>query len=49
VRLDYLDRVDITSLRTVEPHRLVYAGQRWYLVAFGRPQDIVGSLATGDR
>lgn len=34
LRLDYVDRRDISSVRTVEPHRLVHAGQRWYLVAF---------------
>lgn len=34
LRLDYVDRRDASSIRTVEPHRLVHGGQRWYVVAF---------------
>ncbi|HLG67413.1 MAG TPA: WYL domain-containing protein [Acidimicrobiales bacterium] len=33
VRLDYCDRADNATSRFVDPHRLVRAGQRWYLVA----------------
>ena len=34
LRLDYRDRGGATSLRTVEPHRLVCWGRRWYLLAW---------------
>ncbi|HEY1573955.1 MAG TPA: YafY family protein [Pseudonocardiaceae bacterium] len=34
LRLDYRDHHDNTSLRTVEPHRLVNWGRRWYLLAW---------------
>ena len=30
----YQDRAGSPSLRTVEPHRLVHTGYRWYLVAW---------------
>ncbi|HYZ98116.1 MAG TPA: YafY family protein [Acidimicrobiales bacterium] len=33
LRFDYEDRQGRRSERTVEPYRLVYTGQRWYLVA----------------
>ncbi|MDN5933210.1 MAG: WYL domain-containing protein [Pseudonocardia sp.] len=34
LRLDYLDRHHTSSRRRVEPHRLVHASGRWYLVAY---------------
>jgi predicted DNA-binding transcriptional regulator YafY len=34
LRFDYLDHHECQSLRTVEPHRLVNWGRRWYLVAW---------------
>jgi predicted DNA-binding transcriptional regulator YafY len=34
LRFDYRDHHDETSLRQVEPHRLVNWGRRWYLVAW---------------
>jgi predicted DNA-binding transcriptional regulator YafY len=34
LRFDYRDHHGATSLRTVEPHRLVAWGRRWYLVAW---------------
>jgi predicted DNA-binding transcriptional regulator YafY len=34
LRLDYRDHHDTASRRTVEPHRLVNWGRRWYLVAW---------------
>jgi predicted DNA-binding transcriptional regulator YafY len=34
VRLAYTDHGGIASVRVVEPHRLVSAGYRWYLMAF---------------
>jgi predicted DNA-binding transcriptional regulator YafY len=34
LRFDYEDRKGSASRRTVEPHRLVNAGRRWYLVAW---------------
>jgi predicted DNA-binding transcriptional regulator YafY len=34
LRFDYADRGGAPSQRRVEPHRLVNAGQRWYLVAW---------------
>jgi predicted DNA-binding transcriptional regulator YafY len=34
LRFDYLDRSGATTYRTVEPHRLVYTGRRWYLLAW---------------
>ena len=34
LRFDYSDRRQTASQRRVEPHRIVNAGQRWYLVAW---------------
>ena len=34
LRFKYQDRAGSPSLRTVEPHRLVHTGYRWYLVAW---------------
>ncbi len=34
LRFRYLDHSGATSARSVEPHRLVHAGWRWYLVAW---------------
>ena len=34
LRFDYSDRRQAASQRRVEPHRIVNAGQRWYLVAW---------------
>ncbi|WP_158886739.1 helix-turn-helix transcriptional regulator [Amycolatopsis anabasis] len=34
LRFDYADHYGVTGLRTAEPHRLVYTGRRWYLVAW---------------
>jgi predicted DNA-binding transcriptional regulator YafY len=34
LRFDYRDHHDASSLRLVEPHRLVNWGRRWYLVAW---------------
>lgn len=34
IRFDYHDRVGSPSTRSVEPHRLVHTGYRWYLVAW---------------
>jgi predicted DNA-binding transcriptional regulator YafY len=34
LRFDYRDHHDTTSLRSVEPHKLVNWGRRWYLVAW---------------
>jgi predicted DNA-binding transcriptional regulator YafY len=34
LRFDYSDRRQADSQRRVEPHRIVNAGQRWYLVAW---------------
>ena len=34
LRFDYEDRKGSASRRAVEPHRLVNAGRRWYLVAW---------------
>lgn len=34
LRFDYRDRHRGTSVRKVEPHRLVYVSGRWYLVAY---------------
>jgi predicted DNA-binding transcriptional regulator YafY len=36
---DYSDRRDTASRRRVEPHRIVNAGQRWYLVAWDQDRD----------
>lgn len=34
LRFDYLVREGTASQRRVEPHRLVYSGRRWYLLAW---------------
>jgi predicted DNA-binding transcriptional regulator YafY len=34
LRFDYRDHHDNASARTVEPHRVVQTGQRWYLLAW---------------
>ncbi|MEV5544336.1 WYL domain-containing protein [Saccharopolyspora shandongensis] len=34
LRFDYRAHDDVASLRTVEPHRLVSTGRRWYLVGW---------------
>ncbi|GAA1677197.1 WYL domain-containing protein [Glycomyces endophyticus] len=34
LRFDYLDRAGEESRRRAEPHRLVYTGRRWYLLAW---------------
>lgn len=34
LRFDYLDRDGQTTTRRAEPHRLVYTGRRWYLLAW---------------
>jgi predicted DNA-binding transcriptional regulator YafY len=39
LRFDYLDHAGTPSLRTVEPHRLVIRGRRWYLVAWDNDRD----------
>ena len=36
LRFDYADHDGETSVRRVEPHRLVYTGHRWYLLAWDR-------------
>lgn len=39
LRFDYRDHDGGESLRVVEPHKLVHAGRRWYLVAFDVDRD----------
>jgi predicted DNA-binding transcriptional regulator YafY len=39
VRFDYAARDGVASVRTVEPHRLVTVGRRWYLVAWDLTRD----------
>ncbi|TWD73145.1 putative DNA-binding transcriptional regulator YafY [Kribbella amoyensis] len=39
LRFDYVKRDRSTGVRTVEPHRLVAWGQRWYLVAWDNERD----------
>lgn len=39
LRFDYLDRGGQTTVRRVEPHRLVYTGRRWYLLAWDTDRD----------
>jgi predicted DNA-binding transcriptional regulator YafY len=39
VRFGYRTRGDTESRREVEPHRVVQAGRRWYLVAFDPARD----------
>jgi predicted DNA-binding transcriptional regulator YafY len=38
-QFDYVDRDGAATRRLVEPHRLVAAGRRWYLVAFDLRRD----------
>jgi predicted DNA-binding transcriptional regulator YafY len=35
----YRDRAGVASVRTVQPHRLVHTGRRWYLVARDESRD----------
>lgn len=58
IRFSYHDRVGSASTRTVEPHRLVHTGYRWYLVAWDtsrkdwrtfRVDRIEGKLKTSTR
>jgi predicted DNA-binding transcriptional regulator YafY len=39
LRIDYRSHDGTESLRLVEPHKLVHAGRRWYLVAFDVDRD----------
>jgi predicted DNA-binding transcriptional regulator YafY len=39
LRFVYRDFKGTSSARTVEPHRIVYTGTRWYLVAWDRDRD----------
>jgi predicted DNA-binding transcriptional regulator YafY len=39
LRFDYADRGGTGSVRAVEPHRLVYTGRRWYLLAWDLDRD----------
>lgn len=39
LRIDYRSHDGTESLRLVEPHKLVHAGSRWYLVAFDVDRD----------
>jgi len=39
LRFDYRSRDETPSDRTVEPHRLVHLGRRWYLVAYDVDRD----------
>ncbi|MFC4589416.1 helix-turn-helix transcriptional regulator [Sphaerisporangium corydalis] len=39
LRFDYQDHHGTTGVRVVEPHRLVHARGRWYLVAWDRERD----------
>ncbi|WP_308798434.1 helix-turn-helix transcriptional regulator [Agromyces silvae] len=39
VRMRYTDASGATSARSVEPHRLVLLGRRWYLLAWDRDRD----------
>lgn len=58
IRFQYQDRAGAPSARTVEPHRLVHTGYRWYLVAWDtarndwrtfRVDRIEGKLKTSTR
>ena len=58
LRFDYRDHHDAATARTVEPHRVVQTGQRWYLLAWDtarqdwrtfRLDRIVDPAATGAR
>src|SRR5690606_14995825 len=39
LRFDYRDRAGALTVRSVEPHRLVHTGRRWYLVAWDIDRD----------
>jgi predicted DNA-binding transcriptional regulator YafY len=39
VRFDYRGRGGEAGVRRVEPHRLVYTGRRWYLLAWDRDRE----------
>jgi predicted DNA-binding transcriptional regulator YafY len=39
LRFDYLDRAGGETRRRAEPHRLVYTGRRWYLLAWDVDRD----------
>jgi predicted DNA-binding transcriptional regulator YafY len=39
LRFDYRDHDGAATLRSTEPHRLVYTGRRWYLVAWDVDKD----------
>jgi predicted DNA-binding transcriptional regulator YafY len=39
LRLEYTDSRGAVTSRDVEPHRLVYTGRRWYLVAYDQTRD----------
>ncbi len=39
LRFVYRDHAGAASSRTVEPHRIVHTGRRWYLVAWDRDRD----------
>lgn len=39
LRFDYIGRGGTGSVRRVEPHRLVYTGRRWYLLAWDLDRD----------
>jgi predicted DNA-binding transcriptional regulator YafY len=39
LRFDYLDHDGTASTRTAEPHRMVFTGRRWYLLAWDNDRD----------
>jgi predicted DNA-binding transcriptional regulator YafY len=39
VRFDYEDHAGVATSRTVEPHRVVHAARRWYLLGFDVDRD----------
>ena len=39
LRFDYLSHDGAATVRTVEPHRLVHTGRRWYLIAWDIERD----------
>lgn len=39
LRFDYIDAGDDSSVRLVEPHRLVSRGRRWYVVSWDRERE----------
>jgi predicted DNA-binding transcriptional regulator YafY len=58
LRFSYRSRNGVVSTRSVEPHRLVHTGRRWYLVAWDRDRQdwrtfrvdrVDPGLATGSR